>query len=97
MYVKFDIPHIFSLSNISIVLRPTMTVVTLKLYFVLVCRGFLVFLFVHISPGVCVRPVEFVLNIIYLPPSPNEEYTKWIVIYHMKLKYGCIRCSNIGC
>ena len=70
MYVEFNVPHIYSHSNISIVLRP----MTLKLYCVLVYRDFPILLVIYIvSLGVSVRPVEFSLNIICLPKS-NEEY-----------------------
>jgi hypothetical protein len=75
MYVEFDIPHIYLLSNIFIVLKPTLE--ALKLHCgVLVWRDFLIFLIIHISEspaGISVRLVEFALDIIYLPKS-NEEY-----------------------
>ena len=83
MYVEFDIPHIYFLSKISIVLRPTMTVKTLKLDCVLVWRDFPIRLIIHIFPSVsrAVRSVEFVLEIIYLPKS-NEGY----LIDHLHLE-----------
>ena len=75
MYVESDIPHIYFLSKISIVLRPTMTVKTLKLDCVLVWRDFPLLLIIYISPAVSrvVRSVEYAFKFIYLPKS-NEGY-----------------------
>ena len=71
MYVQFNIPHIYLLSNISIVLRP----MRLKLVCVLlVFRNFPILFVIYISLGACVKRVEFSLfNVIYLFMS-NEEY-----------------------
>ena len=68
---------IFS-SNISIVL-------CLKLHRVLVCvlpvvleRDFLIFLYIHISLDVSVRPAEFALNILRLPKSNVKRLEKLV-------------------
>ena len=70
MYVKFSIPHIYFLSNISIVLKPTLETTletTLKLHRELVWRNFLIFSIIRISSDVAqaVKYVEFVVNCIY--------------------------------
>ena len=74
MCVEFNIPHIYFVPNIFIVLKPTLA--TLKLHCVLVWRDLLIFLIIHISesPGISVGLVlEFALDIIYFSKS-NEEY-----------------------
>ena len=77
MYVEFDIPHIYLLSNIFIVLRPTLA--TLKLHCVLVWRDFPIFFNYSYFPVCMISSCKIgrialnALNIIYLPKS-NGEY-----------------------
>lgn len=72
MYVEFNIPHVYLLSNrdIPIALRPTTLKLPCELVCILVWRDFQIFLIIYISLGVLVsesvKPVKFVLNIIYL-------------------------------
>ena len=78
MYVEFNIPHVYFLSNISIVPRP----MTLKLCYALVCRDLPILFIIYTSLGICARPVEFSLNNIYLLKS-NEEYfngSRWVTV-----------------
>ena len=72
MYVELNILHIYLLSNISILVLRTVTALKLSNR-VLVRRDFTILFVIYIYPGVYVKPVEFLLNIIYLPKS-NEEY-----------------------
>ena len=62
MYVEFSIPHIYFLSDISIVLRPV--TVTLKFNCELVWRDFLNYLIIYIFLGVC-AVILLGFNIIY--------------------------------
>jgi hypothetical protein len=87
MYVKFNIPHISFLSNVSLVLRPMLA--TLKLCRVLVCRDFQIFFVVYSVYDVTTKltsrlVLEFSLNIIYLPKS-NEEYFTGNGVLHVSL------------
>ena len=104
MCVEFNMPHIYFLSNISIVLRPMLAV--LKLHCALVCvpvwSDFLFFLFIHISPNVSIRAVEFALNIYHDLFTPSPVLETWLESLRLplgKAKKGWVlgpNCSKLN-
>ena len=76
MYVEYDIPHIYFLSDIFIVFKPTtMAAMTLKSYCLLVWRDLLIFLIIHISPSVSQagKMAEVALNVhVFIYSNPMK-------------------------